>query len=132
VKTKPIDWKNSDNYMQFLATFQTPHDAQKVMRWSWPTHDLHIKPTQIIQQWVQEGILIAATPEEALGKIFQVVQLKTLLKERDLPISGSKNEMIGKLLMFNRPKIDEFISQSQILKCSDEAVKILSLEFKDR
>lgn len=126
MKAKPIDWKSSNNYMQFLATFQTPHDAHKVMRWSWPTHDLHIKPTQIIEQWVQEGILVNATPEEALGKIFQAAQLKTLLKEIKLPVSGSKIEMIDRLLEFNRPKMNEIISRSQVLKCSDETVKIIT------
>ena len=127
MKQKPIDWKNSNSYLQFLATFQIPHDAQKVMRWSWPTHKLHIKPAPIIQQWIQEGILIPATPEEALGKIFQVAQLKTLLKENNLPVSGSKSEMIDRLLVFNRPKMDEIISQSQILKCSDATIKIITI-----
>ncbi len=126
MKAKPIEWKNSNSYIQFLATFQTPHDAQKVMRWSWPTHDLHIKPTQIIQQWIQEGILIPATPEEALGKIFQVAQLKTLLKDLNFPASGTKGELIDRLLMFNRPKMEEIISQNQIVKCSEAANAIIT------
>ena len=126
MKTKPIDWKNSNRYLQFLTTFQTPHDVKKVMRWSWTMYDLHIKSNLIIQQWIQEGILVPATPEEALGKIFQVAQLKKILKENNLPLSGSKSELIDKLLDSIPQKMEQIISENQILKCSDAATIIIT------
>lgn len=82
----------------FLGKFRTPRErtyAQGDTRWR---EALGGSPWQIIKSFYKRGHLEVADLPAKLGLQYTVAQLKDLLRERDLPVSGRKAELIARLI----------------------------------
>src|SRR6266511_3346003 len=92
-----FNWKNSAAHFSLLRAFEKPRAISQVLSWDWPRQSLQEKTEIAIQRFIQEGLLVPTTLEEALNKLLQVAQLKKLMNERNLPTAGSKSELIERL-----------------------------------
>ena len=70
-------------------------------------------------------MLLPCEVDESLQKICTIAELKKLLKEHDLKQSGSKPELIERLVTSDRRGIEKLASKREILKVSDEARRII-------
>src|SRR6266487_3613117 len=98
LRSPNFDWKDSPAYISLLLAFEKPRDIRQVLTWDWPRQSLPEKTELAIERLIQEGMLIPATLEEGLNRLFQVAQLKKLLSERGLSISGAKGVLVERLI----------------------------------
>jgi hypothetical protein len=77
-----------------------------------------------IERFLLEELLIPANIEETLNKLFQVAQLKRLLSERGLSTSGSKRELIERLVAHDGQELTTVIGKT-VVKCSEAALNLI-------
>lgn len=120
-----VNWKDSSSHFNLLLAFDKPRDIKQVLDWSWPRQTLQEKTEVAIERFIQEGMLIPATVEESLNRLFQVAQLKKLLSERALSVSGSKVELIERLITHDNQGMKKIVGNS-VYKCSDVALNLIA------
>jgi len=108
-----------------LLAFDKPRDVRQVLDWAWPRQTLGEKVEVAIERFIQEGMLIPATVEEGLNRLFQVAQLKKLLSERSLSTSGSKGELIERLIAHDKQGMIKIIGNN-VFKCSNAALNLIA------
>ncbi len=118
------DWKNSSAHFNLLLAFEKPRDIKQVLDWDWPRQTLEEKTEVAIERFLREGMLVPASIEEALNRLFQVAQLKKLLSERGLSTSGSKGELIEQLIAYDREGMVK-ITGNSVVKCSETALNLI-------
>lgn len=123
-QSAPSDWKQSPAHIGLLLAFEKPRDIKQVFDWEWPRQELGEKTEDVIKRFLQEGMLVPASVEEGLNKLFQVDQLKRLLSERGLPSSGRKAELIERLVSHDRQGMGKIVGNS-IVKCSEAALLLI-------
>lgn len=119
-----FDWKTSPAHFNLLIAFEKPRAIKQVLDWDWPRLVLKEKTEVAINRFLDEGMLVPASIEEGLNRLYQVVHLKKLLSERDLPTSGSKVELIERLIAHDRSSMEALIG-SGVVKCSDVALRLI-------
>ena len=105
--------------------FETPRDIHQVFDWNWPRHTLQEQTETAVERFIQEGMLIPASLQEKLSKLFQVAQLKKLLVERSLSTSGTKPLLIERLVAHDVQGMTR-IAGNTIVKCSDAALGLIA------
>ncbi len=120
-----FNWKDSPSHFNLLLAFDKPRDIKQVLDWAWPRQTLGEKTEVAIERFVEDGLLIPASVEEGLNKLFQVAQLKKFLSERSLSISGNKAELIERLVAHDKQEMQKIVGNS-IFKCSDAALRLIT------
>lgn len=126
---KPLDWRNSNAHLLLLARFLTPQDSASIVQPYWEKV-LHELPHQTIDRWISEGMLVSPPIESQLNT-FTLTQLKDLLRQRTLPISGRKDQLIKRLLEADPDGILRVIGQRRVYECSLEA-RQLATQYRDQ
>lgn len=93
-----FDWKKSRAHWLLLSKFinpQNPDDFSKSDIWE---NVLGEKPSQSIKRFLDEGLIAVAEVESVLDYKYKVSELKDMLKQRGLPMSGRKDDMIKRLV----------------------------------
>ena len=94
---KGFDWKKSKAHWFLLSKFihpQNPNDFTKSDIWK---NILGEKPVQSIKRFLDEGLIITADLKNVLAYKYKVTELKDMLKQRGLPVSGRKDDMVERL-----------------------------------
>lgn len=120
----PLNWKESSSHFNLLLAFDKPRDIKQVLEWDWPRQTLGEKTEIAIERFLQEGLLVPASLEESLNRLFQVAQLKKLLSERGLSISGSKGELIERLITHDKQGMVK-VTGNNVVKCSETALNLI-------
>ena len=76
-----------------------------------------------IERFLGEGLLVPSSLRSKLGT-YVVKDLKALLKERQLPVSGNRDILIDRLVHANDPSLTEMLAHLDVLECSLEAMDI--------
>jgi hypothetical protein len=109
-------------------------NARGLSEW---TAALNEPPDSAIERFKQANLLVPfspSTPEalnQALASIYGVVQLRTRLKLRGLKVSGSKDELIARLVDADGEALLREISALGLYHCSD-AGRQLASRFEER
>jgi hypothetical protein len=89
-----FDWKKSKAHWLLLTKFlhpQNPDDFSKSDIWE---SVLGEKPSKSIKRFIDEGLIAVANLENVLNYKYKVSELKEMLKQCELPVSGRKDDMI--------------------------------------
>jgi hypothetical protein len=121
-----FDWMESPPRLDLLSKFVKPRDAQQVMNWQFLKQTLRENPETVIERFVRDGALVSASIEESLECLLQVTQLKKLLQERGLKVSGSKNDLVERLVSTDHEGVGKIVRKNRVMKCSPMALEILS------
>lgn len=119
-----LEWKKSPAHFNLLLAFEKPRDIKQVLDWDWPRQTLGEKTEVAIERFLQERMLVPASIKEALNRLFQVAQLKKLLSERGLSTSGSKSELIERLITLDGQGMTKIVGNS-VVKCSEAALSLI-------
>jgi hypothetical protein len=118
-------WQKSPAHLLLLSKFLNPHiieDYEKtVMSWE---QALGEHPKKAIKRFLKEGMLNRAGLANSLAWKYRVPDLKKMLKERNLPISGNKSKLILRLIESDPNGMKEYISGLKVLICSEKACQI--------
>lgn len=120
-----FNWKESAIHIQLLESFSKPRDVKRVLDWQFIQQNMGEKTESAIDRFVREGALVPANLEESLEAVLQVVHLKKMLQERELRQSGSKSELIGRLIESDRNGAEDVAKQHRVMKCSESALALL-------
>jgi formylglycine-generating enzyme required for sulfatase activity len=117
-----FDWKKSPAHLAFLATFLEPRPSDKH-----PTNTpweqvLGEAPGEAIERFKREGVVKSCgaiqTLRHELPKLSRD-KLRELSKERGLPTSGDKEEMVRNLTQRFDPTLLFDVPERYLLQCTD-------------
>lgn len=114
-----FDWKKSSAHMLFLSKFRTPRtieDFTKTESWK---EVLKEDPRKAIKRFHDEGMIESADLSARLGYKYKVSELKDLLKERELSVSGRKADLIERLLEADPGNMRKSVKNLNLLQCTD-------------
>lgn len=116
-----FDWRKSPAHIDVLGKFMKPRDVAQVLNWQYLKDSIKESPKDAIGRFIGEGILIHCGLDEILDCAFTASDLKRMVKEEGLKTSGTKAELVERLVTANRPKMENVTSKLKIMKCSPQA-----------
>jgi hypothetical protein len=125
-----IDWKNSKAHLLLLSRFINANrfeDFTKHDYWKNSWNNVLGEPsTQVIKRFVDEGILMTVSDlNDQLSYKYRVTELKDMLKQRGLSVSGHKEEMIKRLALTDPNGIKKAVAELSLLKCTQLGYEIV-------
>jgi len=126
-----FNWRESPSHIELLKSFTKARSIQQVVGWQHLKQTLKEGIEDAIGRLTRDGALIPAGVEEGLNSLFQIVQLKKLLQERNLRISGAKSELVERLVIADHAWGEQVVRKSKVMKCS-EAVLVLISNYEER
>jgi hypothetical protein len=118
--TTNFNWRNSKPHMQLLNKFLRPCSIEEFFKDNYWDNLLGESAKQAIKHFFDEGALIQPTLFEQIDLKFKADDLKRLLKERGLPVSGKKADLINKLIQFDTNGAKEYVKEEKLLVCSEQ------------
>ncbi len=116
----PNDWRSSRPHLFFLSRFLCSQDVSNMVGHHWD-HPLKEPPIAAIARFREHGILIPAAVVTILSSQFKITDLKSLLKERGLRVSGSKEQLAERLIEADPSGMARLTAHFDVLECSPEA-----------
>lgn len=86
--------------------------------WETPLREL---PAVAIERFIKMGWLMPATLAAKLGSRLKASDLKPLLKERGLRVSGRKDKLIERLIAADEAGMTALVAEMKVYECSPEA-----------
>lgn len=127
------DWRNSPAHLELLSKFIRPDTMYRFSE-GYRNSDWHEvlgePPLKAIKRFIAEGYLIKADLLALMNYRFTVPDLKSLCKERELPASGKKADLIERLITTDEPGMQKSVSDLQIFMCSEQG-KTLAQTYLD-
>lgn len=115
------NWRASNAHMLFLQTFLElrPVEPHPLLPdgLSWETA-LQEPPEEAIKRFQVQGVLAEASLPERLERAFTADQLKELLRQRSLPVSGRKEELITRLIHADEAALYPLLPSERLLRCT--------------
>lgn len=108
--------KLDQNHRALLTEFLKPNDLGTANRQKWWSRTLKRPYRAAINNLVKRGMLAEAPVEARLNLGLRVADLKPILKQRELKVSGKKADLIARLLE-NAPEDASRLAQ-QVIACA--------------
>lgn len=117
-------WRNSRAHLLLLSKFRGGDSpARYEGKENWETV-LKEKPVEAIRRFLKEGMLEPADLAEYVDYKFKATQLKAMLKERGMKVSGRKAELIRRLIEDDRGRMLEITKDLNLYRTTPEATEI--------
>jgi len=119
------DWPSSPPYLLLLSKFRNCHSIVKYrddVKWE---AVLGGNPQFVIEQFIEEGLLEHPSLPDFLNIKFKIPELKAMLKNKGLKLSGNKNELICRLVDNDSVSMLEFAKGSDIYRCTATGSKLV-------
>jgi len=119
-------WQKSQAHLLLLSKFLRPHTIEdyknsSMLLWK---HVLGETPSKAISRFLAEGMLERTDTAKSLEWKYKVPDLKKMLEERNLPISGNKSDLISRLIETDPNGMKKDISGLNVLLCSEQGHQI--------
>lgn len=114
------DGGSSEAHLLLLSKFLVGQQLQHMRGdyWAGPLGE----PAEIaIHRFIENGSLVPAPLEAKLESRFKASDLKPLLKERGLKVSGRKPELIERLVAADQAGMSAMVADMEVYECSPEA-----------
>jgi len=126
---KGFGWRESKAHLLLLSKFIHANRFEDFARhdyWKDTWNNLLGEPSaQAIKRFVNEGVLMTVTDlNDLLSYKYKVTELKDMLKQRGLPVSGRKEEMIERLVQADPDGIKKAVAELSLLKCTQRGHEI--------
>lgn len=119
-----FDWRKSNAHLLLLSKFLQPRtmdDYAESDNWK---AILREDPKLTIKRFINEGMLTHANLNAQLDYNFKAAELKAMLKQRGLPVSRRKEELINRLVQADSEGMKNAIAGLTILLCSERGREI--------
>lgn len=120
----------SKAHLLFLAKFLHPRLKNDVISPGW-AKVLNEPSEKAIETFLKEDLLRNGAIQEKIELKFKVIDLKSLLKERNLPINGKKSQLIERLIQNDKEKMESLVSDVEIIICSEKG-KLIAEEYLEK
>ena len=118
------DWRKSKAHLLLLSQFlraKTVDDFRSSLAWK---AALREAPEKAIARFVKEGMLVKGDLAASIDYRYTVSELKRMLTDRSLPISGRKAELINRLLQADPTGARQAVAGLEVLVCSQQGREI--------
>lgn len=118
------DWRNSPAHLLLLSKFRNGdsperyHDAEY-----WETV-LKERTAKVFERFFEEGVLEPAGLQELMDYKFKASDLKLMLKERGLKVSGRKEELIQRLVENDAQSMRDATKGLVLYRCTKEGMQL--------
>jgi len=115
-----FNWRESPAHLLFLSKFLRPRtvdDFSKSGAWK---AVLRESPQKAVQRFLKEGMLEHADLAGLLDYEYKVSDLKSMLKEHGLPVSGRKKDFIERLIQSDPEGMKKATHGLRVLQCSQQ------------
>lgn len=135
-KTKKQRKGNNNAHLFLLSGFRTCQDPTNFVTSShWESlwqKALQEPPQRAIEYFITEGKLVPATLAVKLAYAFKSTEIKTLLRERGLAVSGRKDQGIERLVVADPQGMKEKVANLNLYECSPVTRDIVDKFLKDQ
>ena len=76
-------------------------------------------PEKAIERFLVQGALVRASLSDRLDYHFKATQLKEMARQREMPVSGRKDELIARLIQTDEAGMYQELPGAELLQCSD-------------
>ena len=119
-------WRKSQAHLLLLSKFLSPHTIEdyensSIMPWK---QVLGETPSKAINRFLNEGMLQCTDIANSLEWKYKVPDLKKMLKDRNLPVSGNKKDLISRLIEADPNGMEKNVSGLNVLLCSEQGCQI--------
>ncbi len=115
------DWRNSLAHLELLTRFLNGCAVSQYDQADYLTGVLKEPPAAAIKRFLQDGMLTPASPSVALCSLLQAKELKALLKQRGIKVSGTKPELAARLAEIDIAGTLEVIGGRIVYQCTETA-----------
>ncbi len=131
-----FNWRKSNAHLLLLSKFLHPSSIDEFAKADYWNNALGENAKQAIKRFFDEGLLLQANLDGQLDYKFKATELKAMLKQRGLTVSGRKDELISRLIKDDPDNMKKSVKGMTIVLCSEQGQKIaeqyLSDEFAKR
>lgn len=120
-----IDWRNSRAHLLLLTKFQKPQEISSFTQKEYWNDVLGETMLAAIERLNTDGMLVQVNNlGEKMSYKFRVVDLKPILQEKRLKVSGRKADLIVRLIEVDEEGMELAVSDVHLVKCSEEGEKL--------
>ena len=123
--TKGFNWKDSEAHLLLLSKFIQGQEIDYFVKWGNWEQALNEAPQKAVKRFVDEGMLTNADLETIVSYKYKVSDLKILLKQRSLAVSGSKDELIKRILHADKAGMMKLTAGIKLLTCTQAGREIV-------
>ena len=121
-----LDWCKSEAHLLFLSKFLHARAAEGFAEADYWQDVLRETPQQAIKRFIDEGVLVSPGLSEHLAYKYKISELQPMLKQRSLPVSGRKDDLISRLIEADPGGMKKAVAGLTVLQCSDRGQEIAS------
>jgi hypothetical protein len=119
-----FNWRNSEVHLLLLSKFLNSQEIDyftKLGNWEQALNEV---PQKAIERFVDEGMLEIADLETIVSYKYKVSELKSLLKQRGLAASGTKDELVKRILQADEAGMSKLTVGIKLLTCTQTGREI--------
>lgn len=121
---KEIDWRNSTAHLLLLSKFFHGSSVEYYVHTDYWEPALNEPPAIAIKRFIDDRMLEVLDVSSRIHLKFNVSDLKGMLKERGLKVSGNKTILVDRLLENDRHGMEKVVAESEMYKCSPAGVSV--------
>jgi hypothetical protein len=124
-------WQSSSAHLFLLSRFTRPHMIKDFLKDDGWAIVLKEDPRKAIKRFSDEGLI---QPSDLRGKLdheYTLPKLKTLLKDKSLPVSGKKGDLIERLIEADPVGMESLVKGLEVFKCTEKG-RTLSLDYLEK
>lgn len=114
------DWRKSPAHLLFLSKFRSPQAIDQLPQFDAWEVALKESPRKAMKRFLGEGLLEQAGLSGLLDYRYKVSELKPMLKQRGLPVSGRKAELIDRLIEADPEGMRKAVRGLTVLQCTGQ------------
>lgn len=122
--SKGIKWQSSKPHLLYLSKFLSPRSMDEFSKSEVWAEVLKDKTNRINKLFLDKGLLRKGDLNEKMDAKFKGSDVKSLLKERNLPVTGKKLILIEKLLQSDRDGMNSLVQNFDIIICTERGRSI--------
>lgn len=109
----------SSEQLKFLGRFIDPQDLDELLQLTtWSSYQTNAN--EYVQRFVHDGLLESADLAGRLSYKLKASDLKRLLKERGMAVSGRKDALIARLIQASEEDMKRIVGESPIFGCTKQ------------
>jgi len=121
---KEKDWRSSPAHLLMLSKFRNGDSPTRYRDADYWEAALKEKPAKVIEQFIKEEMLEPAELPELLNYKFKASDLKSILKEKGLKVSGRKEELIQRLIDNDAKAMFEATKDIDLYRCTAAGMQL--------